>query len=81
MDQAKRPFTTVDEYILAFPEPVRTKLQELRRLIRDAAPDAEEPIKYGMPTFTLHGNLAYFFRLEEADRALSPHGSHGSVAR
>ena len=60
MDQAKRQFTTVDEYILAFPEPVRTKLQELRLLIKDAVPEAEETIKYGMPTFTLHGNLVYF---------------------
>ncbi len=60
MDHAKRQFTTVDDYILAFPEPVQTKLQELRRLIKDAAPEAEETIKYGMPTFTLHGNLVYF---------------------
>lgn len=60
MDHTKRQFTTVDDYILAFPEPVQTKLQELRRLIKDAAPEAEETIKYGMPTFTLHGNLVYF---------------------
>ncbi len=60
MDRVKRQFTTVDEYILAFPEPVQTKLQELRRLIKDAAPEAEETIKYGMPTFALHGNLVYF---------------------
>lgn len=28
--------------------------------IKKAAPDAEETIKYGMPTFTLHGNLVHF---------------------
>jgi len=28
--------------------------------IRKAAPDAEETIKYQMPTFTLKGNLVYF---------------------
>ena len=28
--------------------------------IREAAPDAEETIKYQMPTFTLDGNLVHF---------------------
>ena len=28
--------------------------------IRKAAPGAEEAIKYGMPTFTLNGNLVFF---------------------
>ena len=28
--------------------------------IREAAPDAEEAIKYQIPTFTLQGNLVHF---------------------
>ena len=28
--------------------------------VRKAAPDAKEAIKYGMPTFTLNGNLVFF---------------------
>ncbi len=35
-------------------------MEKIRRTIRKAAPDAEEIIKYGMPTFTLNGNLVYF---------------------
>jgi len=31
-----------------------------RSTIREAAPDAEETIKYRMPTFTLNGNLVHF---------------------
>ncbi len=50
----------IDEYIAAYPADIQTKLQELRQTIRLAAPAAEETIKYGMPTFTLMGNLVYF---------------------
>ncbi len=60
MDTAKGQFKTIDEYINAFPKEVRTVLQTLRQTIKEEAPDAEETIKYGMPTFTLHGNLVYF---------------------
>ena len=50
----------IDEYIAAFPKDVRDRLQQIRRTIRKAAPDAEEAIKYRMPTFTLNGNLVHF---------------------
>jgi uncharacterized protein YdhG (YjbR/CyaY superfamily) len=52
--------TTIDEYIADFPDDVQEKLQKVRMTIREAAPDAEETIKYRMPTFTLKGNLVYF---------------------
>lgn len=35
-------------------------LQEIRLVIREAAPQAEESFKYQMPTFTLAGNLVSF---------------------
>jgi uncharacterized protein YdhG (YjbR/CyaY superfamily) len=50
----------IDEYIAGFPENVRELLTKIRTTIREAAPDAEEAIKYRMPTFTLHGNLVHF---------------------
>ena len=50
----------IDEYIAAFPKEVRDRLQQIRKTIRKAAPDAEEAIKYRMPTFTLNGNLVHF---------------------
>jgi uncharacterized protein YdhG (YjbR/CyaY superfamily) len=50
----------VDEYIKAFPRPVREKLEALRSCIREAAPEATERISYGMPTFYLEGNLVHF---------------------
>ncbi len=51
---------TIDEYIAGYPPNVQKILQQIRRTIRKAAPDAEETISYRMPTFTLKGNLVYF---------------------
>ncbi len=51
---------TIDEYIAGFPPDVRQILEQVRRAIREAAPDAQEAIKYRMPTFVLNGNLVHF---------------------
>ncbi|MFN8472252.1 MAG: DUF1801 domain-containing protein [Anaerolineae bacterium] len=51
---------TIDEYIAGYPPDVQEILQKVRQTIREAAPDAEETIKYRMPTFTLKGNLVHF---------------------
>ncbi len=51
---------TIDEYIAGFPDDVQQILQKIRVTIRDVAPDAEETIKYQIPTFTLKGNLVHF---------------------
>lgn len=51
---------SIDEYIAAFPNDVQAVLEQIRATIQKTAPDAEETIKYGMPTFTLKGNLVYF---------------------
>jgi len=50
----------IDEYIADFPPDVQKLLQKMRMTIRKAAPQAEEAIKYGIPTFTLNGNLVHF---------------------
>lgn len=51
---------SIDAYIAGFPEGVQKTLQELRLVIRNAAPEAEEAISYQMPTFKLKGNLVHF---------------------
>ncbi len=51
---------TIDEYLAAAPAEARSALDELRALIRSAAPDAAEKISYGIPTFYLNGNLVHF---------------------
>lgn len=50
----------IDEYIAGFPSDVQAILLKVRMTIRKAAPEAEEAIKYEIPTFTLNGNLVHF---------------------
>jgi uncharacterized protein YdhG (YjbR/CyaY superfamily) len=51
---------TIDDYLKGYPPVVRNKLQEIRQVIRKAAPEAEECISYQMPTFRLHGIKVHF---------------------
>ena len=46
---------TMDEYLAAQSNDQRDALERLRRIIRAAAPRAEECISYGLPTFRLDG--------------------------
>lgn len=50
----------IDRYIAGFPEDIQALLEQVRATIRKAAPDAEETIAYGIPTFKLAGNLVHF---------------------
>ncbi len=52
---------TVDEYIGRFSGETKTRLEEVRRIIREEAPDAEEGIMYGLAGYKLHKKpLVYF---------------------
>jgi uncharacterized protein YdhG (YjbR/CyaY superfamily) len=51
----------VTEYIAGFPFEARERMNQLRALIKEAAPDAEELISYGMPGYKLCNKpLVYF---------------------
>ena len=54
------PPKNIDEYIAGFPRDVQEILEQIRTTIKKIAPDAEEAIKYRIPTFVLNGNLAHF---------------------
>ena len=53
-------FSDIDDYVATCPKDVQKKLEELRKAIHEAAPEAEETISYGMPAFKLHKVLVYF---------------------
>lgn len=53
-------FTTIDAYIASKDDVVREKLNTIRALIQELAPDGVEAISYGIPTFRLNGNLIHF---------------------
>jgi uncharacterized protein YdhG (YjbR/CyaY superfamily) len=51
---------TVDEYFSALPPEAQVVLEQLRKTIRLASPQAEEVISYNMPAFKFHGILVYY---------------------
>ncbi|MGA8618113.1 MAG: DUF1801 domain-containing protein [Candidatus Sulfotelmatobacter sp.] len=52
---------TVDEYLRRVPEPAHSALQQVRTIVRAAAPpQAIEIISYGIPTFKYNGMLMSF---------------------
>ena len=65
MKSGRIPAGNVPEYIAEFPLEVQVILKELRTTIRNAAPDAEEAIKYGMPTMVLNGNMLSYAAYRE----------------
>ncbi len=60
MASSQSKVATIDKYIASFPEEIQERLHLLRQTVRAVAPEAQEAIKYGMPTFVFHGNLVYF---------------------
>ncbi|MEW6027847.1 MAG: iron chaperone [Chloroflexota bacterium] len=61
MKSNKVGFASVDEYIATFPDETQRLLEEVRAIIRTAAPDAREKISYQIAAFELNGkNLIHF---------------------
>lgn len=57
MDKPK----STDEYISSFPAATQIILQEVRKTIKCAAPNANESISYGMPAYKLDGKALVYF--------------------
>jgi uncharacterized protein YdhG (YjbR/CyaY superfamily) len=53
-------YKNIDDYINCAPEDIRPILEQIRQVIRKAAPGAEEVISYGMPAIKQNGVLVYF---------------------
>ncbi|MEK5255153.1 DUF1801 domain-containing protein [Paenibacillus sp. FSL F4-0125] len=58
--EGKITYESIDDYISKFPPEIQEILSTIRKVIKEAAPDAKEKISYQMPTFELHGNLVHF---------------------
>jgi uncharacterized protein YdhG (YjbR/CyaY superfamily) len=59
MKKVKKP-QTVNDYISGYPEKVKKRLTDIRKVVRKAAPEAIEKIGYGMPSYTFKGMLLYY---------------------
>jgi len=61
MKSKKAGFSSIDEYIATFPTDVQKILEEVRGIIKAAAPEAREKISYQIAAFELNGkNLVHF---------------------
>lgn len=58
-------FSSVEEYFASHPADVQAILQEMRDIIRQAAPKAQEVISYNMPAFKVHSVLVYYAAAKE----------------
>lgn len=55
----------IDEFIKRYPPQAQKLMKQLRELIHQEVPEAKEKISYGIPTFTLNGNLIHFAAYEK----------------
>lgn len=63
---------TIDDYISGFPPEVQEILGKIRQSIRKAAPQAQETISYGIPTFTLRDTYLIYFAAYKKHIAIYP---------
>lgn len=49
-----------ENYINSFPDEIQTILNQMRGIIKRAAPQAKEAISYGMPAFETNALLVWF---------------------
>ncbi|HMK54170.1 MAG TPA: DUF1801 domain-containing protein [Methanobacteriaceae archaeon] len=61
-EEAKKnaPAKDVDEYIALAPKKHQEALKNIRKAIKEAAPEAEELISYRIPSYKYHGSLVHF---------------------
>jgi uncharacterized protein YdhG (YjbR/CyaY superfamily) len=65
--------TTVDDYLAALPDDRREAMDQLRRAVTAAAPDATETIAYGMPALrTLGGQFLVSYDAYKSHYSLFP---------
>ena len=56
-----KAFASIDEYLATQPAASLAALRSVRKIIRDALPEAEETISYGIPAFRLRGRVVLYF--------------------
>ncbi len=53
--------TTIDEYIITFSQETQKALQEVRNVIKQIVPEADETISYAIPTFKVNNKVLVHF--------------------
>lgn len=58
---AKTDFKTIDAYHQTFPAEMQERLQSIREVIHEVAPEAEEVISYQIPAFKLGKKFLIYY--------------------
>ena len=62
----------VRAYFAKWPLPTRTRLRQIREVVKTVAPQAEESISYGVPTFKLSGKPLVYYAAFKNHTSLYP---------
>lgn len=65
MDILESPKATIDAYIAGLAPPFRDALTHIRKVMTEAAPEAEEVISYAMPGIGQNGALLTYFAFKK----------------
>ncbi len=58
---AKTDYQSIDEYQNTFPEDAQQRMQQIRKLIKEVAPEAEEVISYQIPAFKIGKKFLIYY--------------------
>ncbi len=67
------PSDEIDTYLANLDEPARSTLEDLRRVILDIVPDAEQGMSYGVPAFRCDGKPIAGFAAYKGHLSYLPH--------
>jgi uncharacterized protein YdhG (YjbR/CyaY superfamily) len=67
-----KDYKNVDEYLKKTPEVYHKQLHEVRKIIQEVVPDAEESIAYGMPAYKWKGLPLFYFAAMKGHLGLYP---------
>jgi uncharacterized protein YdhG (YjbR/CyaY superfamily) len=64
--------STVDDYFINARPVEKAEYERLSKLVREVAPDAEETISYGMPTYKVGKNSLVYFGIFKDHMSIFP---------
>ncbi len=68
---AKTDYRNIDEYHSSFPEDAQIRMQQIREIIRETAPGAEEVISYQIPAFKIGRKFLIYYAAFENHISIS----------
>lgn len=58
---AKTDFKTIDDYHITFPAEVQERMRQIRKIVNEMAPEAEEVISYQIPAFKIGKHFLIYY--------------------